>query len=70
MEDKQLKEISDKLDKLIRVMALSVLRGLTSSEKISLLHQAGFKPSEIADMIGTSSNVVSVRLSEMRKRRS
>jgi DNA-directed RNA polymerase specialized sigma24 family protein len=68
MEDQQLKEISQKLDKLIRIMSLSALRGLTTTEKISLLHEVGFTPSEIAEMIGTSRNVVNVRLSEMRRR--
>jgi len=68
MEDQQLKEISQKLDKLIRIVSLSALRGLTSTEKISLLHQVGFKPSEIAQLVGTSRNVVNVRLSEMRRR--
>jgi len=68
MEDKQFKEIVKRLDKLIQIVALSSTKGLTSTEKISLLHQAGFAPKEIADILGTTSNVVNVRLSEMRKR--
>jgi len=67
MEDKQFEEIRDRLDKLIRIVALSSTKGLTSTESISMLHQAGFPPKEIADIIGTTSNVVNVRLSEMRK---
>jgi DNA-binding CsgD family transcriptional regulator len=70
MEDKQFREIMDKLDKLTRVVALSTTQGLTSTEKIQMLHRAGFAPSEIADIIGTTPNVVNVRLSEMRRRRS
>jgi hypothetical protein len=68
MEDRQFKEIIERLDKLIRIVALSSIKGLTSTEKISLLHQAGFGPKDIADIVGTTSNVVNVRLSEMRKR--
>jgi len=69
VEDKQLNEITERLDKLIHIVALSSTRGLTLTERISLLHQAGFSPKEIADILGTTSNVVNVRLSEMRRRR-
>jgi DNA-directed RNA polymerase specialized sigma24 family protein len=69
-EEQELKLVSKKLDRLIRIMALSVTRGLTTTEKISMLHQAGFTPTEIAEILGTSRNVVNVRLSEMRRRRS
>jgi DNA-directed RNA polymerase specialized sigma24 family protein len=68
MEDRQFEEITERLDKLIRIVALSSTKGLTLTEKILLLHQAGFAPKEIADILATTSNVVNVRLSEMRKR--
>jgi len=68
MEDKQFKEITERLDRLIRIVALSSTQGLTLTEKISLLHQARFAPKEIADILATTQNVVNVRLSEMRKR--
>ncbi len=61
-------EIVDRLDKLIRIVALTGTRGLTSTEKILLLNQAGIPPKEIADILMTSQNVVNVRLSEMRKK--
>lgn len=69
MEEERFNEIAKRLDKLIRIVALSSTKGYTSTERISLLSQAGFGPKEIAEMIGTSQNVVNVRLSEMRKRR-
>jgi DNA-directed RNA polymerase specialized sigma24 family protein len=68
MNDKQFEEIRDRLDKLIRIVALTSTKGLTSTDSIFLLHQAGFAPTDIADILGTTPNVVSVRLSEMRKR--
>jgi len=68
MEDKQFEEITEKLDRLIRIVALSSTRGLTLTEKISLLHQAGFAPREIADILATTQNVVNVKLSVMRKK--
>jgi len=69
MEEKQINEITKRLDKLIRIIALSSTRDLTLTEKIYLLHQASFTPKEIADILGTTSNVINVRLSEMRKLR-
>lgn len=69
MEEKQFKTISAKLDTLIRIVALTGTKGLTSTESIKLLNQAGISPKEIAEILGTTANAVNVRLSEMRKRR-
>jgi DNA-binding CsgD family transcriptional regulator len=68
VEDKQFKLIVEKLDTLIRIMALSGTKEMTSSEKIALLHKAGISSKDIAEIIGTSQNVVNVRLSQMRKK--
>jgi hypothetical protein len=70
MEEKQCKEIVERLDKLIRIVALTGLKDLTSTQKIALLNQVGFGPKEIAEILGTNQNVVNVRLSEMRKAKS
>ncbi|MFZ3077369.1 MAG: hypothetical protein WA139_02850 [Candidatus Aenigmatarchaeota archaeon] len=67
MEDKQLKEITERLDKLIRLVAVSDTVGRTTLERIIILSKCGFRPAEIAEIVGTTSNVVNVRLSEMRK---
>jgi len=63
-----MKKITERLDKLIRIVALTSFSGLTMTEKIKILAQCGFKPVEIAELLGTTSNVVSVRLSEMKKK--
>lgn len=68
MDDKQFKEIIERLDKLTRVVAISNTRGLTSTDRILLLSQVGFRPIEIADMLNTTSNVVNVTLSLRRKK--
>lgn len=67
MNETDSKEIIERLDKLIRIVALTGMKELTSTQKIALLSHAGFHPKEIADIIGTSQNVVNVRLSEMRR---
>lgn len=69
MEEKQLQQILKKMDGLIKIVALSSMKDMTSTAKIALLSQAGFAPKDIADILNTSQNVVNVRLSEMRKGR-
>lgn len=69
MEENQFKELINKLDILTKIVALSGTKGLTSTEKIFLLNQAGIAPKDIAEIIGTTQNVVNVRLSEKRKKR-
>jgi len=68
VEAKQFDQLMRKLDTVIRIVALSSMRNLTSTEKIALLSHAGLAPKEIAEIIGTTQNVVNVRLSELRKR--
>jgi DNA-binding CsgD family transcriptional regulator len=69
LEEQQFNEIRERLDKLIRIVALFGTKDLTSTERIYLLNQAGLAPKEIAEIVGTTQNVVNVRLSERRKRR-
>jgi len=66
----QLVEISKKLDVLIRLSALNLVRNTkTQREQIALLSDAGFQPKQIADILGTTSNTVSVALHSIRKER-
>lgn len=61
-------EIAAKLDTLIRLQAHLAIAGLSSQkEKILFLGRAGLLPKEIADILGTTSNNVSVQLSAARK---
>ena len=56
-----------KLDNLLRLVAASVTKGLKQNEQIALLDHAGFPPKEIANLLGTTSNTVSVALTNLRK---
>lgn len=51
-----------------KLLATFVTRGLSRTEQILLLNQVGFKPSEIASLIGTTSNSVSVALTKNKKK--
>jgi DNA-binding CsgD family transcriptional regulator len=63
-------EVLAKLDTLIRLSALNVVKGIgTQKEQIAILSDAGFQPKEIADILRTTSNTVSVSLTAIRKER-
>jgi DNA-directed RNA polymerase specialized sigma24 family protein len=61
-------QISEKLDKLIRLQAFLVVKGeATKQAKIALLDCLGFKSAEIGKILGKSSENVSMVLSRLRK---
>lgn len=61
-------EIVAELKKISRLMAATSLRDLSQREKIELLATVGFLPREIAELIGTTPNTVSVTLVKSRKK--
>jgi transcriptional regulator len=48
---------------LVNLLALLIVQERKQPEQIAILNRAGFKPSEIADLLGTTRNTVSVQLS-------
>ena len=69
MDEKQFKEITDKMDLIVRLLALNIVKDLkVQRDKIITLSSFGFGPSEIAKLLGTTPNTVSVALSEMKKK--
>ena len=44
--------------KLVKLLALYLIQGQQQSDQIDLLSRAGFKPAEIADLLGTTPNTV------------
>lgn len=59
--------VLEKLDQLLRVLAISVTKGMKQNEQIVLLDRAAFPPKEIANLLGTTRNTVSVALTNLRK---
>ena len=57
----------EKLDQILRILVISVTRGLKQREQIALLDRAGFQPKAIAELLGTSSNTVRVELVGLRR---
>lgn len=68
--DQLLGEALKKLDVLIRLSALNLIREMeVQKEQIAVLSDAGFQPKQIADMLGTTSNSVRVALHGIKKER-
>jgi DNA-binding CsgD family transcriptional regulator len=59
--------ILTRLDQILRVLAVSAVKGLKQREQIAVLSQAGLQPKDIAELLGTTSNTVRVALVALRK---
>ena len=62
-------DIANKLDVLIRLVAVGLCGDRNQKDKIAILDMAGLQPKVIAELLGTTSNTVSVQLSGLRKER-
>jgi hypothetical protein len=60
-------ELGKKIDILTRLVAIGIVNGKKQRDQIRLLSLAGMPPSDIAALIGTTSNTVNVALSALRK---
>jgi hypothetical protein len=69
MSDPEFVDIAKKLDVIIRLIAISLTSGRKKQDQFSILDRAGFRPREIAEIVGTTPNTVSVFLSNIRRSR-
>ena len=70
VNDDVLERIESKLDQLLRLAALQVTSGMKQQPAILLLAAAGFGRREIADLLNTTANTVSVTISTSRNKKS
>ncbi len=68
MDERQLKEITDRLDMIIKVMSIGLM-GETDSpkEQIKGLSTAGMSPSQIGRILGKPTNVVTAYQARIKK---
>ena len=67
MDETQFKQLSDKMDTIIRLLALNAVEGKELKTQVSMLSGFGFQPKQIADMLWKTPNHIRVLLHEMRK---
>ena len=63
------KDVLALLETLCRLLALNLMQGKNKREQTELLARAGMNRWEIAELVGTTPNTVSVQLSVARKRK-
>ena len=62
-------KLIERVEVLIRLIALGIVAEKPQQEKIQFLSNAGLAPKDIADMIGTTPNTVRVALAALRKKK-
>ena len=70
VSDKELLEdICQQLRSITKLLVVGLMAGKNQKEQISLLSFAGFQPKEIAKMLDTTPNTVSVMLTRLKKKK-
>lgn len=59
--------VLEKLDRMLRLLAVISTKGLSQTDQIAVLNKAGFSPKEIAALVGTTANTVRVALVGIRR---
>jgi len=62
-------EILQELKKITKLLIMFVNKDEDQTEKIRNLSSMGFQPKEIAEMIGTTANTVSVTINRLKKKK-
>jgi len=60
-------DVLARLDRVVRLLTILVTKDMTQREQVQLLSSIGLGPKEIATLIGTTPNTVSVTLSAIRR---
>jgi len=68
MEDKQFKELINKLDILIKLNAINIIKDKKYREQVKILSSYGFKPNEIAEILGKTSHEIRNVIYRLRKK--
>jgi len=63
------KEILQKLDTIIKLLAFGLIKGRKVKEQILFLHNMGISNKEIAEILDKSQNTVKVTLSQEKKKK-
>jgi hypothetical protein len=62
-----LRKMSEKIDIVIRLLAMDLIKGRELKDQVRLLDRAGLKPKDIADILGKTPNAIRVALFSLRR---
>jgi hypothetical protein len=70
LDDRQFSSIVDRLDKILKLLAIETVKGKEKEQdKIDLLDSLGFKSSEIDRLLGKSPGYSSVVIAQLKKKK-
>ena len=67
MDDSQFNEILKRFDVVIRLLVLNLPENISQPNKIDILSKMDIPPKEIANILGVTSNTVSIALHRIKK---
>ena len=67
MDELQFKLLSDKMDTIIKLLAMNAVEGKGLKDQVLMLSSFGFQPKQIAETLGKTPNHIRVLLHELRK---
>jgi hypothetical protein len=68
MDEKQFAVVVEKMDKILKLLALQYLGDKKGMDAVKSLAAAGFQQKDIAELIGTTTNTVGVTLNRLKKK--
>lgn len=68
MNDKQFDVLIEKLDILIKLTAMNILKDKNKTEQVGILSSLGFRPKEIALIVGTTLGTVKSLRKRLKKK--
>lgn len=69
MDSDEKGEITAQLNRITKLLVIIATKDQKQREQIEILSRTGFQPKDIADLLGTTPNNVSVTLSDIRKKK-
>lgn len=69
MNDSSIDDLLMEVQKMVRLLSVIAVGGKKQGDQIEILSKAGFQPKEIAELLGTTANTVSVALANMKKKK-
>jgi hypothetical protein len=70
MSGEDIKRVCDRLDILIKLSVANIISNMEYDDQVRILSSAGFQPKEIAEFLDRTPNAISIKLTELRKKRS
>lgn len=68
VEDKQFEYLKNRLDSIMKMLAIDKLSGKKVGDQVSILTEFGFRPSEIAMILNRKANEITSIQAKMKRR--